>query len=491
MTVPLSDIAVLIAAGAAGILVTGGAAMSRLRAARRRIRDLDTALAGTRQHLETAQAALALRTQEVMDLSARAASAESRLERLPELNTDLAHSRSECDRLRLRVAELQTACAVTETAAAEKLTQLREIQSRLPETFRAVSAESLKENNRAFLELAKTALEKTFAVAAADLNQRQTAIGDTMKPIREVLTQYDRHVREMEMARENAYGRLTRHLNAMAEGQQALQRETGRLVKALREPHVRGRWGELTLKRVAELSGMTERCDFLQQQTAVTDDGALRPDMVVRLPGGRQVVVDAKVPLAAYLDALDAETPDDRDRCMADHARQVATHVHKLSMKAYWKQFQPSPEFVVLFIPGENFFSAALSINPQLIEAAAGKGVVLATPTTLISLLKTVAVAWGEDAMADNARVISRLGAVLYERLTAMHRHLSALGQDIKRATGSYNRLVGSYQRRVMPGVRKLEDLGVAPADTPALPEAEAIADHPRILEETDHGEEG
>jgi DNA recombination protein RmuC len=339
----------------------------------------------------------------------------------------------------------------------------------------------MKENNRAFLDLATATLEKYLATAVTDLNRRQSSIGDTVKPIREALERYDQHVRGMEMAREKAYGSLTQHLSAMSETQQALQRETGKLVKALREPHVRGRWGELTLKRVAELSGMTERCDFSQQQTATGDAGILRPDMVVTLPGGRQVVVDAKVPLAAYLNAMEAGDPEIRDGFLADHARQVAAHIQQLSAKSYWRQFQPSPEFVVLFIPGENFFSAALAANPQLIESAAVKGVVLATPTTLISLLKTVALAWGEAAIADNARAISRLGAEIYQRLTAMTRHLINLGKDIDRTTGTYNSLVGSYERRVMPSARRLEALGAGPIGGEPLPGVSVADSRPRI----------
>lgn len=488
MTVPYPDIVFPAAALLAGALIGWLIAGFRIRSLHRRLADHHGELTATTRQLEASRDALERQSAELLTLSGRAASAEGRLEQMAELKDALTVCRQDGERLRLRLSEHEKTQAVVETtaekeraAAADKLALLQDIQTRLPDLFRSISTQTIKENNRAFLDLATTALEKYLAGAATDLDKRQSSIGDTVKPIREALERYDRHVRDMEMAREKAYGSLNQHLATVSQGQQALQRETGKLVKALREPQVRGRWGELTLKRVVELAGMTERCDFIQQQSAATVEGSLRPDMIVLLPGGRQVVVDAKVPLTAYLSAIEAEDPKTRDRCMADHARQVATHIQQLSVKAYWRQFQPTPEFVVLFIPGENFFSAALSSSPHLIESAAEKGIVLATPTTLISLLKTVALAWRESSIADNARAISTLGAELYQRLTAMTGHLVSLGKDLERAIGAYNRLVGSYDRRVLPSARKLNHLGAGAAGDGPLPDVAAADSRPRI----------
>ncbi|MFH1982818.1 MAG: DNA recombination protein RmuC [Pseudomonadota bacterium] len=488
MTVPFPDITFPAAARAAGVLLGWLIAGLRIRSLRRRISDHGAQQMAAADHLQESWDALEKQSTELLNQSRRAASAEARLEHMAELKAALSSSRQDADSLRRRIHDLEKTQAVVETiaekeqaAAAEKLALLKDIQARLPDTFRSVSTQTMKENNQAFIDLATATLEKYLSSAITDLDKRQSSIGDTVKPIHEALQRYDRHVRDMEMARENAYGSLSQHLNSVSEGQLALQRETGKLVKALREPTVRGRWGELTLKRVVEISGMTERCDFVQQQTATTEAGVLRPDMIVLLPGGRQVVVDAKVPLTAYLNALEAEDPETRENWMADHARQVAVHIQQLSVKTYWRQFQPTPEFVVLFIPGENFFSAALSIAPHLIETAAARGIVLATPTTLISLLKTVALTWRESDLTDNARAISEMGAELYQRLSGMTRHLVTLGKEIDRTTGAYNRLVGSYERRVMPSARKFEALGVGTASGDPLPDIGATETRPRI----------
>lgn len=283
-----------------------------------------------------------------------------------------------------------------------------------------------------------------------------------VQPLKDSLDRYDHHVQEMEKSRQHAYGTLTEQIRSLIDTQAGLHRETGNLAKALRVPHVRGRWGEMTLKRVAELSGMAERCDFFEQQAVNTEEGLQRPDMIVTLPGRRCIVIDAKVPLTAYLESLETGTDADRKRHLENHARQVQSHIQKLAAKSYWSQFQPSPEFVVLFIPGENFFSAALSQAPELIEYAASKGVILATPVTLISLLKTVAFGWRQEAGETNAREIHRLGCELYERLGLMAGHFQHLGKDIEHCVVSFNQMVGSYQKRVLPALRKLTELGVS-----------------------------
>jgi DNA recombination protein RmuC len=283
-----------------------------------------------------------------------------------------------------------------------------------------------------------------------------------VQPLKDTLDRYDHHVQEMEKSRQHAYGSLSEQIRSLIDTQAGLHRETGNLAKALRVPHVRGRWGEMTLKRVAEISGMADRCDFVEQQSVNSEDGLLRPDMIVTLPGKRCIVIDAKVPLAAYLESLEAATDADRKRHLEIHARQVQSHIQKLAAKSYWSQFQPSPEFVMLFIPGENFFSAALSQLPDLIEYAASKGVILATPVTLISLLKTVAFGWRQEAGETNAREIHRLGCELYERFNLMAGHFQHLGKDIDHCVTTYNQMVGSYEKRVLPALRKLTDYGVS-----------------------------
>jgi DNA recombination protein RmuC len=269
-------------------------------------------------------------------------------------------------------------------------------------------------------------------------------------------------------------------MGMVANAHRELQRETGQLVKALRKPHVRGRWGEMTLKRVVEISGMMNHCDFIEQPSKHTESGVIRPDMVVSLPENRQIIVDAKVPLEAYLEALEAGSDTKRDSKLADHLKQLQTHINQLSQKAYWKQFQPTPEFVILFIPGENFFSAALMQSPQLIEEAARKQIVLATPTTLISLLKAVAYGWHQAAAAENAQIIADLGRELYERLSLVTQHLNKLGNEIGRSVTTYNTLIGSFERRLLTTVKKFQELGVSSDHSKPLPVLETVNRRPR-----------
>jgi DNA recombination protein RmuC len=283
-----------------------------------------------------------------------------------------------------------------------------------------------------------------------------------VQPLKDTLDRYDHNIQEMERSRQNAYGGLSEQIRSLIDTQAILHQETGNLAKALRVPHVRGRWGEMTLKRVAEISGMADHCDFLEQNSVAAEDGLLRPDMIITLSGQRKIVIDAKAPLFAYLESLEAETDAEQRRLLETHARQVQAHIQKLSAKSYWAQFQPSPEFVVLFIPGENFFSAALSHAPDLIEYGAAKGVILATPTTLISLLKTISFGWRQEAGEANAREIHRMGCELYERLCIMAGHFHHLGKDIDRCVATYNQLVGSYEKRVLPACRRFSDLGVS-----------------------------
>jgi len=347
-------------------------------------------------------------------------------------------------------------------AARERYRMLENIRTDMTDAFKAASTGVLKENNESFLDLAKTTLSTYINSAKTDLDARHKAVENVVKPLKDTLDKYDQHVSTMERDREKAMGGLTKHIETLTSSQNELQKETGKLASALRVPHVRGRWGEVTLKRVAELSGMQNRCDFFEQETSRTEDGAMRPDMVVRLPGNRQIVVDAKVPLFAYLEAIESEDGDRRETRLLDHAKHVQGHIQKLAQKSYWTGFQPAPEFVVLFIPGENFFSAALAKIPTLIEEGTSKNVILATPTTLISLLKAVAHGWNQETMTQNARIISELGKELFERLNMMARHLNRLGRDLERSTSTYNQVVGSFERRVFSSARKFKELGIS-----------------------------
>lgn len=334
--------------------------------------------------------------------------------------------------------------------------------SMVTQRLASISAQALQANSSHFLDLADRYFVGYVKEARKEMEIKGDEIIRSVDPVRQALDRYENRLGQMELERERAFGSLTAQLVEMATTQQNLERETGNLVKSLRLPHVRGRWGEITLRRVAEMAGMVDRCDFTEQPQQGSGKGALRPDMVVHLPGDRNIVVDSKVPLAAYLDALEATTKEERRAGMINHARQVQAHINALSAKEYWRQFTPTPEFVVLFIPGENFFSAALAMKPDLIEAAIQRGVILATPATLISLLKSVSYGWSQEKSHENAKEITRLGSELFQRISSMAETMNLLGKDIERAASTYNKTVGSMERRVMVSARKLSDLGIA-----------------------------
>ncbi len=380
--------------------------------------------------------------------------------------------------LRETVTRLEATLAAEREAHAARLRDLEHDQERLGRLFASLSTQALAENSQQFLTLATEKLQQFNIQSKEELARREQAVEALVRPIREVMDRTQEQIRRIEKERHAAFGALDRHLASLVTTQQALQGETRRLVQSLRRPEVRGRWGELTLRRLAELAGMVDRCDFYEQERIDDADGVVRPDMIVRMPGGREVVVDVKTPLDAYLSAIDADQDDERQAHLDRHARNVRERVAELASKAYWNRLPGSPDFVVLFIPGEQFLSAALERDPNLLEDALARKVVLATPTSLVALLRAIAYGWKQAALTENAKEIQKLGEDLYKRLNAFNGHLVRLGRALGSSLDHYNKAVGSFERQVLTGARRFHEMGIRP--TGPIDGPEPIDQRPR-----------
>jgi DNA recombination protein RmuC len=458
-------------------------AEGRIKAAESTLQEVRAQCGALQSSLESREKELELWQQKLREQGEQKVKAQTELEQARSGLADLNHLR---ERLKtegeMRVAA-ETTLRETQASLEEQRKLLEEAKKTLAETFQALSAEALKSNNQAFIQLARSTFETLQAQAKGDLETRQKAIDGLIAPLKDTLGRYESQILEMEKARQKAYGTLDEQLRTLGQANQKLEEETKRLSNALSSPlKVRGRWGELTLRRVVELAGMSEHCDFTEQETITTETGRQRPDMIVNLPGNRRIAVDAKVPLQSFLDAVDPElSEEERRKALSMHGELVRDHMNQLAERKYWEQVGPELELVVLFLPGESFFSAALEQDRQLIDDGMQKKVVLATPTTLIALLRSAGYLWQQEKITQNAKQISELGKELHERLKTFLGHFQTLGSSIERAVDSYNKAVGSMESRVLPSARKFKELGAATGEE--IPQLEPVDEVPRTLE--------
>ena len=377
-------------------------------------------------------------------------------------------------------ASLAASLEAERRSTADKIAVLKEAESKLRDAFAALSADALKQNTESFLQLARTQLGEFQKSATMDLDGRTKAIDALVEPLRESLTRVDAKLNDVERGRASSQAQLSEQLRSLTQAQQVLHTETSRLARALRSPNVRGQWGEIQLRRVLEGAGLVEGTHFDVKDSTNTEDGRLTPDVIVRLPGGKNVVVDAKVALSAYLDAMECEEDAARDAKLKDHARQVKDHVNRLGNKSYWAHFQPAPDIVVMFVPGEALLAAAMQHDQGLLEFSMTKGVMLASPLSLIALLKAIAFGWQQETIAKNAQEISELGRNLYDRIAKLAEHFENVGRSLSKAVQAYNGAVGTLESRVLVTARRLKDKGVTPSEE--FREVETIDQTPRLL---------
>ena len=389
-------------------------------------------------------------------------------------------ARKEHDKLESMAQQLSMQLHLEKERYLEKIETIEESRKQLENSFTVLSQQALKLNNENFLTLAKEKLSQFQIQAEANLDKKEKSIETLLQPIQSALKNTEAQIQTIEKERKESFGSLSQHLKTINESQADLRLETQNLVQALRRPEVRGQWGELTLKRIAELAGMVDHCDFYEQQQSDSNDSRMRPDMIVRMPDQRELIIDAKTPLDAYLSATQATDANIREQSLARHARNVRERMKELASKAYWSQFKNSPDFVVLFIPGEQFLSSALEQDPQLLEDALKNKVILATPTSIVALLRAVAFGWRQVSVAENAEKIRELGEDLYHRLATFAEHLQKLGKHLDTSVEQYNKAMGSLDRQVLSGARKFTELGIEKKKT--IPELKIVENTTKSL---------